>query len=252
MTSKIELAEMTSYDIQEAIDNGFKTVVFAVGSNEQHGPCLPVSTDAILGDNLALLVAQKLGKALKSPTINIGCSEHHMKFLGTITLSKKTLQTVVKEYVDSLVRHGFKRVIVLPSHGGNFNPLNEIAKEVQEVHPNVKIIIYSHLLDFFSKMTETGEKFGVSPESSGAHAGEAEVSMMMWVRNDLVKEELIKEARGYIGKFDEDAANKVFNEGIGALSPIGVLGDPTKASLEHGRQYFEDLASSIVEYIKQQ
>ena len=59
MTSKLELAEMTSYDIQDAINKGFKTAVFVVGSNEQHGPCLPVSTDAILGDNLALLVAQK-------------------------------------------------------------------------------------------------------------------------------------------------------------------------------------------------
>ena len=75
---------MTSPDIKTAIEGGMNTVVFAVGSNEQHGPCLPVSTDSILGEDLAFLVTQKLGNAFKGPTINIGCSDHHMKFAGTI------------------------------------------------------------------------------------------------------------------------------------------------------------------------
>lgn len=81
----IDLTKMTSPEVKEAIENGYTTVVFAVRSNEQHGPCLAISTDAVIGDFIALKVTQKLGNALKAPTINVGCSEHHMKFPGTIT-----------------------------------------------------------------------------------------------------------------------------------------------------------------------
>jgi creatinine amidohydrolase len=246
----IDLAEMTSPDIGAAIKKGFTTVVFAVGSNEQHGPCLPVSTDTVLGDAIAESVARKLGKALKAPTVNVGCSEHHMAFPGTITLRKETLQNVVRDYVSSLAGHGFKRIVVLPSHGGNFGPLGEIADELRDSHPGVKVIIYHDLQAFVDTLMRTGVGLGVSPEASGAHAGESEVSMMMHVEGDLVKKSMVSKSRGYVGKFDEEVAKRIFEHGIGALSPIGVLGDARGASAEHGKRYVEDLTAAIVEHIK--
>jgi creatinine amidohydrolase len=74
----VRMSDMTRVDIQKALDRGFDTVVFAVGSNEQHGPHLPTCTDSLIGDVLANKVTRKLGKALQAPTINVGCSEHHM------------------------------------------------------------------------------------------------------------------------------------------------------------------------------
>lgn len=248
----IDLAKMTSPEIGAAIEKEYTTVVFAVGSNEQHGPCLPVSTDTVLGDTLALSVAERLGDALKAPTVNVGCSEHHMRFPGTITLSRETLQRVVKEYVNSLLKHGFKRIVVLPSHGGNFEPLGEIGEEVQRSHPGVKVIVYSDLQGFVGVLMKTSERLGVSPEASGAHAGESEVSMMMWAKGDMVRKEHIPDAKGFMGEFDEETAQRIFEHGIGALSPIGVLGDPSGASGEHGRVYIEDLTSAIVEHINSQ
>lgn len=252
MRENIELTELTSPDIEAAIESGFETLVFAVGSNEQHGPCLPVSTDTILGEEISLNVAKKLGKALKGPTINIGYSEHHMKFSGTITLRKETLQSVVKDYVDSLVRHGFKRIIVIPSHGGNFRPLAEISGQIQKAHPEAKIIIYTDLQHFIGILQEASAKLGVTPEESGAHAGESEVSMIMWAKGHLVMEERIPQSTGYMGTFAEEEANKLFEGGIGALSPIGVLGSPAKAEKEHGKRYIEDLANALVNYIESQ
>jgi creatinine amidohydrolase len=248
----IDLAQMTSPEIGAAIERGYTTVVFAVGSNEQHGPCLPVSTDTVLGDALALSVAESLGDALKAPTINVGCSEHHMRFPGTITLSKETLQRVVREHVDSLSRHGFKRIVVLPSHGGNFEPLEEIGEELGRSHPGVKVVVYSDLQGFVGVLMKTSGRLGVSPEASGAHAGESEVSMMMWIKEDLVRTERIPDAGGYLGGFDEETAQRIFEHGIGALSPNGVLGDPADASGDHGRAYIEDLTSAIVEHINLQ
>ena len=249
MIENIKLEELTSPDIEAAMEAGYSTVVFAVGSTEQHGPCLPVSTDAVLGDALALAIAEKLEKALKGPTIPFGCSEHHMRFPGTISMKKDTLQSVVKDYVESLVRHGFKRMIVIPSHGGNFWPLAEISDDLQRAHPKAKIITYTDLQEFLKFLMETSARLGVTPEESGAHAGESEVSMMMWARGELVKEDRIPEAGGYLGSFTEEETNKVFEEGIGAISPIGVIGSPTKAKKEHGKAYIEDLASALVDHI---
>jgi creatinine amidohydrolase len=246
----INLAEMTSPDVGAALKKGFTTAIFAVGSNEQHGPCLPLSTDTVLGDALAEAVAKNLGKALKAPTVNVGCSEHHMRFPGTITLRSETLQNVVRDYVDSLAKHGFKRIVVLPSHGGNFEPLAEIAGELGDSHPGVKVVVYHDLQAFAGIMMKTGVGLGVSPEASGAHAGESEVSMMMHIAGGLVKKSMIPGSRGYVGKFDEEVTRRIFAEGIGALSPIGVLGDARDASAEHGRAYVEDLAEAIAEYVE--
>jgi len=248
--SMVDIAKMTSPEVGEAIKEGFDTVVFAVGSNEQHGPCLTVSTDAVLGDTLALGVAESLGNALKAPTIRVGCSEHHMKFPGTITLRKETLHELLRDYVSSLGRHGFKKIIILPSHGGNFGPLAEVAEELQGMSPGVEVVVYTDLLEFVEILMKTSDGFGVSHEAAGAHAGEAEVSMMMYANPEGVREECIPNAKGYVGVFDEEATAKIFSDGIAALSPIGVLGDPRDASREHGERYIVDLVEAIVGFIK--
>jgi creatinine amidohydrolase len=249
MTETIKLEELTSPDIKAAIGRGMDTVIFAVGSNEQHGPCLPVGTDSMTGDALVYHTAKKLGKALKGPTINIGCSDHHMKFAGTISLRKETLQNVIKDYCASLVQHGFRRIVIIPTHGGNFPPIAEIKDELQQAHPNTRILAYTDLQAFIDLSNEMSVKLGVPKEEAGAHAGESEVSEMLWVREDLVKTDLIPEATGFVGEITEDAVAKVFKEGIGALSPIGVLGKPTKASAEHGKFYTEEMTKALVEFI---
>ena len=246
----IDVAKMTSPEIGKALEKGYDTAVFAVGSNEQHGQVLTVSTDTVLGDVLALNVAKQLGNALKYPTINIGCSEHHMMFPGTVTLGKETLHMLLKDYVGSLARHGFKRVIILPSHGGNFGPLSEVVGELETENPGIEIIAYTDLIGFVEYLTRTSAKLGISAEDSGAHAGESEVSMMMYVNPDGVRVEKIPEAKGYVGVFDETATQLIFEKGIAGLSPIGVIGDPAEASKEHGKEYIEAVVSAIVDYIK--
>jgi creatinine amidohydrolase len=150
------------------------------------------------------------------------------------------------------VRHGFKRIVIIPSHGGNFGPIAEVKDDLQEAHPDVKIITYTDLQAFVAILQETSRKLGVTAEESGAHAGEAEVSMILWAREDLVMKENMMDATGFMGAFTEKETQKIFAEGIGALSPIGVLGCPKKARKEHGIQYIDDLAKALTEYINQQ
>ncbi len=122
---EIQLEKLRSPEIRERIEAGWKTALFACGAVEQHGPHLPLFMDAEHGSRLAVEVARRLGQALVAPTIRVGCSEHHMAFSGTITLRQETFEAIVTDYVTSLTRHGFERILILPTHGGNFAPLLE-------------------------------------------------------------------------------------------------------------------------------
>src|SRR4051794_39032326 len=91
---------------------GRDTVVIAFGATEQHGPHMPLATDALLGDHLAGLVAERL-EAFVAPTVRVGCSEHHLEFPGTLSISEETFAGVVGDLVRSLARGGFRRVVLL-------------------------------------------------------------------------------------------------------------------------------------------
>jgi creatinine amidohydrolase len=121
----IRMEEMTWPEIKAAIESGYTTAVVAVGSTEQHGPHLPTMTDARIGDDVAERVARKLGHALHARTIAVGMSEHHLAFAGTISFKAETLRLILRDYVDSLARHGFMQIVFLPSHGGNFSTVQE-------------------------------------------------------------------------------------------------------------------------------
>ncbi|MFX0148918.1 MAG: creatininase family protein, partial [Candidatus Hodarchaeota archaeon] len=175
----IRMEEMNWVDIGEAIHKGFDSVVIGVGSTEQHGPHLPTQTDAVIADILANKVAKKLGNALQAQTIRIGCSEHHLSFPGTISLKKDTLKSIIFDYISSLSHHGFKKIIFIPSHGGNFEPLREVINEIQPKYPEVKLIGGTNLMKFMNYLFKIAQDMGISREEAGGHAGELETSQML-------------------------------------------------------------------------
>jgi creatinine amidohydrolase len=82
----MELDRMTWPEVGAEQERGRDTVVVAFGATEQHGPHMPLATDALLGDHLARMVAERLD-AFVAPTVRIGCSEHHLAFPGTLSVS---------------------------------------------------------------------------------------------------------------------------------------------------------------------
>ena len=246
---KIRISEMSWVDIQKALDRGFGTVVFGVGSNEQHGPHLPTSTDSLIADELAYKVAGKLGNALQAPTINVGCSEHHMVFPGTITLRPETLKSLIRDYCVSLAKHGFKNIIILPSHGGNFDAVREVVDKLNQSPREANVVSYTDLRGLLRFLAEFSSKHGISPGESGAHAGESETSMVLAVRKDLVDMEHAEE--GFVGSY-EDKIELVFAKGIKAVTRNGVLGDPRKAEAGKGEEYLELWAEKMVDFVRKQ
>jgi creatinine amidohydrolase len=246
----IRMEDMNSYDIREAIDNGFTTAVFAIGSTEQHGHHLPIKTDTMIGDALAFRVAQELENALQAPTIRPGCSEHHMVFAGTISLKSSTLKSIIYDYVESLKKGGFTTIILLPSHGGNFAPVQEAIDELKPAYHDIRIIGYTNLLGFMDALTKFSEDYGITPEEAGAHAGESETSIILALAENLVEKDRF--TPGYLGPLGDKEIKMILEEGMPGLTEIGVLGDPTKASAKKGIAYLEKTVAFLVREIKKQ
>ena len=243
---KINLFEMTRPEVEEAIASGVDTVIITIGSTEQHGLHLPLGTDAIMGEALGQRVAHALGNTLLAPGMRIGCSEHHMDFAGSLTLSRETFIGVVGDICRSLARHGFRHIVLLPTHGGNFAPL---AKAVEAIRPElsgVNLIAFTDLMAFMDEIFQTGKARKVTPEQAGAHAGEFETSIMLYLRPDLVA--IDKAQPGYVGD-QLRIAPLVFEKGFRAVTANGVLGDPRNASAANGEAYMAAITDLLVGYI---
>jgi creatinine amidohydrolase len=246
---KINLFEMTRPEIERAIAAGVDTVIATFGSTEQHGLHLPLGTDTIWGEALGERVARTLGNALLAPGMPIGCSEHHMDFAGSLTLSRETFSQVVTDLCRSLAHHGFVHIVLIPTHGGNFAPLAKTVAAIRPELPEVNLIAFTDLMGFMDEIFKAGEARAVKPEQAGAHSGEFETSVMLTVRPDLVVMEAAQ--AGYVGDQLRIAA-KVFEEGFRAATENGVLGDPGDASAANGEAYMTAMTELLVRFIKNQ
>ena len=245
--SSIRIDELTWVDIKEKIEKGYKTVVFGVGSTEQHGPSLPEKTDALQADQFANILALELGNALQAPTISVGYSEYHLNFPGTISLRKSTLSSIIEDYIDSLAKHGFKNIIIFISHGGNEEPVNTILPKMREKYPDKKIIYY-YTQEIAPAIKEIGQKYKLTLGEIGSHAGDMEASIMLYFAPDLVKKDRLVE--GYTKVITPRVRKKYLAEGFNSISENGVVGDQRKASGEKGKDYIESLKDIVVNYIK--
>ncbi len=225
------------------------TAVCTFGSTEQHGLHLPMGTDSLWGEALGGRITDALGNALQVPGLRIGCSKHHMDFAGSLTLTEETFIRVVSETCHSLAHHGFKRIVLIPTHGGNFGPVGKAGVMIQNQLPDVKIVAYSDLAAFVKAVYKVGEAAGISSERVGAHAGEHETSVILALRPDLVH--MDKAEAGFVGDHLKLAAT-IFEGGFKAASENGVLGDPREATAVLGEKYLDAMTQLMVDYIKAQ
>src|SRR6187455_468638 len=123
---------LTAPELREAVRD--KTVVIVpLGATEQHGPHLPTQVDWRSAYEIAQRAARLMAgrqRALVTPAIPFGMSEHHMSLGGTLTLDFATMNAVVACVVRSAARHGFSRIFVLNGHGGNISALETIITEL--------------------------------------------------------------------------------------------------------------------------
>jgi creatinine amidohydrolase len=254
LVEKVLMEDMTWKEIEEAIDAGKNTVIVVAGSIEQHGPHLPISTDTTLGYALAEACAKKLGKALVAPVIRPGLSEHHIGFPGTITLSIDTFVKTLYDYCESLVKSGFKNIVILSSHGGNSDTIITYTPRIARSFMNKAKIFAIPIDRYINASIDYLSQKGISRVKAGVHAGYAETSMMLHVKPEttrmdlavkgLADEEFYKPERLKISQLES------FTYGLKKITPVGILGDPRGASAEVGKELLEVTAEKLVQEIK--
>src|SRR5438094_863894 len=112
--------------------------ILPVGSCEQHGRHLSFATDYLIPTEIAMRVSARTGVPV-TPTLCFGMSVHHMEFPGTMSLSPDTFMAVFRDLVESLYRHGFRRVLVLNGHGGNIAPLTTALSTLADRHRDLRV-----------------------------------------------------------------------------------------------------------------
>src|SRR6201996_7464795 len=222
-------------------------VILPVASLEQHGPHLPVEVDSMLGETVAARTAVKVmakgQPALVLPVIWTGLSEHHMSFGGTVTLDNATFAMLIEGVVRSVLRHGFRRIVLLNAHGGNENALRSIADDLTPKYgvPIVQFTYWYAAAVAIARILET--------QGGLQHACEAETAMMMAVRPDLVAEDRIPLAKSNTTPDLSDlvGAGVYMWRSIGSRSGSGVIGNPEAATADKGEGLFDAISSALAD-----
>jgi creatinine amidohydrolase len=205
---------------------------------------MPLATDALIGDHLARAVADRLD-AFLAPTLRVGCSEHHVGFAGTMSLAESTFHAIVKDLVGSLLRGGFRRIVLLPTHGGNFAPLASAVAQLDDGERGHVVALTD--LGVLFEIALIGEReFGVPLAEGGLHAGEWETSLLLAIHPELVSMQSAE--AGFTGDLQEAIAS-MFAGGVASISENGAIGDPGRASAEHGRRYWSSVVDLVLAQI---
>ncbi len=239
--AEVRIERLSWPEVEAALAAGKRTAIVCAAASEQHGPHPPEATDALLGEVIAVRLAEELGDALVAPVIRPACSDHHMAFPGTITISADLLTALLDAYLESLGRHGFRRFVVFSSHGGNFPVLADWAHR----RPRPDVIVLSDIEGFLEAMREGMRKHG-RDDDYGVHADLMETSEMLAVHPELVHME--RAAPGYTKPM---VLQDVLDRGMRAISASGVLGNPVGATAEMGESVLERLVGHLAARVRQ-
>lgn len=246
------IEEMSWPEVEEAVAGGKTTVILACGATEQHGPHLPIGTDTFLGTAIAERAAQLAGNALVAPTLRPGLSDHHVDFPGTLTVRPETFLALLTDTCTSLARHGFERIVIFPSHGGNSDVMKaHVPWLARSLADRCELVFSLGTLEKIHELAAWLAERGVPIGRSGAHAGFTETSMMLAYRGELVRTDAFEPglADDDFYRPDRIRASQLdsFIRGIRAQSPNGVLGDPTGADAEIGEQLLQLSAEALAQ-----
>jgi creatinine amidohydrolase len=240
----VVLVDLSWMEIERRIENGTDTVVLPVGATEQHGPHLPLGTDTEIGRALAREIAERRPGTLVAPTVQVGCSDEHAGFPGTLSVRPSTLVALLRDVVNSLERHGFAYVVFLPSHGGNFAPVETAVAEIAPDLDDTALIPLTDGDERGDLMNEGLAEAGIDYEQDVIHAGAVETSLMLAIDEGSVRTDDAEP-----GPVEGVTLSQVVNQGFDAITENGVLGDPGRASCHAGNVILGKLAGTLVERI---
>ena len=263
------LPHMTWPEVQE-LRTRTDMVIIPIAALEQHALHLPIGTDFLNGLERAKLIAQKT-PVLVAPILLPGNSPYHMEFAGTISLSSQTIQQVYFEAAQSLMKHGFKRFLLLNSHGGNQITTRYIADRINQETEGIAVELGDAAAPF---QTRSAAPANQTTRVFDRHGGVGETSTSLYMMPNLVNLEAAKRATltmpDHLTKMlpevvagDPTATLVFLAEGLKAkstgkgtstreMTDTGTWGqrDPREGTAEQGRRETENFVAAAVKFIE--
>jgi creatinine amidohydrolase len=227
-------------------------VLLPLAAVEQHGPHLPLATDRLIADHLAATAERLLGEeVLVLPTVAVGVSEHHAAFPGTLSVGHDAFGAYVEQLAGSVLRQGFRSLVLLIAHGGNAAIANVVCERLGARWPDRAIVVTAWW------QVAGPELLALSRSGPGGvgHACELETALLLHAHPELVARELIP-ARTSAPAFAWDDADMLrggrarLQRAFERISPDGVMGEPRAATAELGAAATEAIGAALAAVLR--
>jgi creatinine amidohydrolase len=212
------------------------TAILPIGSFEQHGPYLPLTTDTLIACIISQAIADSYPVLELSP-LTITCSHEHKAWPGTVSISARTLYEVIRDIYQSLQQSGVNRLVLINAHGGNY-VLRNVVQEASVSGPHMALFPESiHWVTAYAAANMTSEH-------DDMHAGEVETSILLHAYPEAVR-------TGY------EAADHVADDRTGLLTlgmehytESGIIGSPSLATATKGKAVLASLVNSFADCLR--
>ncbi|WP_312886339.1 creatininase family protein [Paenibacillus plantarum] len=247
--NNVYMQEWTREEINQKAKAGY-AIVIPLAATEQHGPHLPVYTDTLICEYIATESVRRASnqvQILMTPVLSIGCSQHHLAFGGTLSYKSSTYLQILRDIGESLITDGFRKIIFINAHGGNDPIMMQTANDLAVQYP-----IWTAAASYWSVAGQAltdlnAAEMGMVP----GHAGGFETAVIMALRPDLVKTELL----GSQHKSREWINSGPRGSFIGKHSELtgfdGYTDAPHLATALKGQQYLDAIVVKVADWLIQ-
>jgi len=217
-------------NLRKSISNKKQIAIIPVGSIEQHGAHLPVSTDSDIVTEVAKKISEKYGYLLL-PTLNYGVSFEHTPFFN-LSIRESTLRTVLTDLCTSLLTNNIKTVFIINGHHGNLKPIKSLDVKLKKISKN-KLKVFP--LSYWHFM-----------EREFDHAGFVETSLMLAISKNI-KMNLAKKGLDTNGMTKQEIIKlgKLANQSFPKATKNGIWGDPRKATKKDGQVILAEIIKNL-------
>lgn len=226
----LEISSHFDPNLRKKIKQKKLVAIIPVGSIEQHGAHLPISTDSDIVSEVAKRVAQKK-RFFLLPTITYGVSYEHAPFFN-LSIKQSTLKAILTDLCESLLSNGIKTVFIINGHHGNLKPIKNLDKKLRKLSKN-KLKVFP--LSYWHFMKRDFD-----------HAGFVETSLMLAISKN-VKMSLAKKGLITKGMDQKEIKNlgRLASKSFPKVTKNGVWGDPTRASKKEGKKILDEIVDNV-------
>lgn len=240
----IRLGDMSWTDFQQ-LSQAIHTVIVPTGAMECYGPHLPLASDTIVAEAVALLISQKTG-AFVGPTLPVGDSTSLAMFPGTLCVRPESFKEYLRDVVFSLRKWGMRNFLFLNGHSGNIPMISQISAEFCLEDDQLRFA----QIDWWRYVqTVSGDVLENKGYMAHGHASECGTSVLMYLAPQLVHPDRLRREEPKIVNGDR-FPGVLRTTPFQAFSDHGMIGDACVATSEKGRVLVERCVAQIVEYMQ--